>query len=162
VSKQPFMTIPVFLLMLAFSSPVHSTQLEQSYGLGLGLPYGGLGVNYELGVNDYFAPTLGLGYLPDNIGWNAGVRFYYPGRDARFRGRLTALYGTNVILKKTIAGNTDYDTQTGMSGGLGFNWRFGDYWSFAVDLFVVENDVPAGYEEKGSEVKFTLGFSRHW
>lgn len=136
--------------------------LEQSVGFGLGLPYGGVGVNYELGVNDYFAPTLGVGLLPDNLGWNLGVRLYYPGRDSKLRGRLTALYGTNTLIEYTGYGESDYKTKEGFSAGIGANWRFSKTWAFDADLFVAESKAPAGAEKKGGDVKFSLGMSRRW
>jgi len=150
------------LLIFSFSSvPAFSAELEHVVGAGIGLPYGGFGVSYELGVCDYFAPVLGVGLLPDNIGWNVGARLYYPGRDAKFRARLTALYGTNTLVEHKHS-NDDYDTETGMSGGVGLNWRFAPHWALDADFFVVENDVPDGYEQEGSDVKIALGCSFRW
>lgn len=162
MSKHHFFIIPVFLFTVFISSPAQSIELEHVVGGGIGLPYGGIGANYELGINDYFAPVVGLGLFPENIGWNAGARLYYPGRDAKFRGRLTALYGTNTVLERTVSGNKEYDTDTGLSAGLGINWRFGDRWAFDADVFLVDHDTPPGYTKEGSDVKGALGFSFRW
>lgn len=162
MNKHFYLIISAFLFTFVFSAPAYSNQLEHVIGGGIGLPYGGIGANYELGINDYFAPIVGLGLLPEDIGWNVGARLYYPGRDAKFRGRLTALYGTNTLLERTVAGEREYDTDTGLSGGIGINWRFGDHWAFDADVFVVDYDIPVGYEEQGSDVKGSLGFSRRW
>ncbi len=164
MNKNLYLIISALLLTFTFSAPAYSNQLEHVVGGGIGLPYGGgIGGNYEMGVNDYFAPIVGLGSLPENIGWNAGARLYYPGRDAKFRGRLTALYGTNTILETTFAGSKKYDTKTGLSGGLGINWRFGDHWAFDADFFVVDQDIPEGYKQEDSVVAAgSLGFSWRW
>ncbi len=153
-------TVSILLFITAFCVPANANSMENVFGLGIGMPYGGLGVNYELSLNDYFAPTVGVGSLPENTGWNVGLRLYYPGRDHKFRGRITALYGTNTVLERERNNSdSDYDTETGFSGGIGFNWRFGKAWAFDGDLFFAESDIPEGYEEKGGDVKFSLGFS---
>lgn len=152
----------IFLMItgLSFSASADYTH-ENVFGFGFGLPYGGLGINYELGLNDYLAPTIGVGYLPENIGWNAGVRLYYPGRDYILRGRITALYGTNTLLERKGSGS-DYKTETGISVGIGFDWRFGEEWGFCGDLLLADKDTPAGYEEKSGDIFLALGFSYRW
>ncbi len=153
--------IPLFFFTTLFSTPAFSAEFEHVFGTGIGLPYGGLGVNYELGVCDYFAPVIGLGIIPDNVGWNAGARLYYPGREAKLRARLTALYGTNAVIEREYS-SEDYDAETGLSGGIGINWRFARHWAFDADLFVVDQDIPNGYKEEGSDVKISLGCSFRW
>jgi hypothetical protein len=119
-----------------------------------------MGVNYELAINDYVAPTAGLGYFDDNAIWNAGVRFYYPGRDYKFRGRLTALYGVNTILEdKQPYENKEYDTRTGFSGGIGFDVRFGTQWSFNMDILAADKNIPDNYESESNSILMALGFS---
>ncbi len=162
MKKHLYLIVLTFLFTLTFSAPAYSNQLEHVIGWGLGVPYGGIGANYELSVNDYFAPTVGLGLLPENIGWNVGARLYYPGRDAKLRGRVTALYGTNTLLKRTIWGKEEYDTDTGLTGGIGINWRFGDHWAFDADLLALDHDTKPGYENNDSTLKGSLGFSRRW
>jgi hypothetical protein len=162
MSKFRFFIIPLFLLTLCFTAPAQSREIEHCFGYGIGLPYGGVGGNYEAGISDYFAPLIAIGFLPDNIGWNLGARLYYPGRDAKFRGRLTALYGTNTLVEKAYWWDTEYETANGFSGGLGFNWRFAKHWAFDADLFAVDQDVPSGYTEEGPDLKISLGFSSRW
>ena len=153
-------SIILILTGLCFSS--HASSIENVFGFGIGMPYGGFGVNYELGLNDYLAPTAGVGYLPDNLGWAVGLRLYYPGRELKFRGRFTALYGTNTLIENKGFFDSEYETETGFSAGIGFNWRFGKNWAFDGDLFIADSDIPTGYEEKGSDVKFSLGLSYRW
>jgi hypothetical protein len=143
-------------------SPAHCDSLDHAIGGGFGLPYGGVGVNYELGVNEFIAPTFGVGLVPDNLGWNAGVRAYYPGRDYIVRGRLTLLYGTNVILEKEGVSGGDEETDTGLSLGVGVDWRFGEDWGVSADLFVADTDTPRGYEKVDNDIFMALGVSYHW
>ncbi len=163
MKKRLSLSIIAITLSMVICSSALCNQVEHSAGFGIGLPYGGVtGVNYELGLNDYFAPVVGIGVLPDNIGWNVGARVYYPGREAKVRGRLTALYGTNTLLETSTLGSKDYETEEGFSGGLGVNWRFAEHWAFDADVFVVDSDVPAGYTQEGSDVKGAIGFSYRW
>lgn len=155
-------TLFTLLVLACLTTPASANTHENVFGFGFGLPYGGLGVNYECSFNDYLVPLVGIGTLPDNIGWNVGVRLYYPDREAQFRGRITALYGINTLLENRSSAGSDYETETGISAGIGVNWRFGRSWAFDADLFLVNSDVPAGYEEKGSDVKIALGFNYRW
>jgi hypothetical protein len=154
----------MMLFMLVIHPSVFAAEVENVIGIGLGLPYGGFGINYELGISDYFAPTFGVGYLPDNLGWNVGARLYYPDRSAKIRGRVTVLYGTNLLIeRRNWSGGEEYETDEGISAGVGFNWQFSQNWAFDGDLFYTDYEIPEGYEEKGgSEVKFSLGFSSRW
>lgn len=161
MKPQSIFIILLFLVVTFFSTPAFCAKFEHVFGAGVGLPYGGLGVNYEFGVCDYFAPVFGLGLVPDNVGWNAGARLYYPGRESTFRARLTALYGTNTIIERADS-DEEYDTETGLSGGIGINWRFAQHWAFDADLFFVDQDIPDGYEKEGSDIKISLGCSFRW
>lgn len=151
------------MVLMGLATFSHGNSIENVLGFGIGLPYGGLlGINYEFGINDYMAPTFGMGLQPDNVGWNAGFRLYYPGRDSIFRGRATVLYGVNTVIETIIEGSeSKYDTETGLSGGVGFNWRYHKNWAFDFDLFFVDSDIPEGYEKKGGHI-VSLGFSRRW
>jgi hypothetical protein len=149
----------VLLCLVSGTVIAQMAEAEHSFGFGLGLPYGGLGVNYELGATDYFACTIGLGRVPDNIAWNVGIRLYYPGREAKFRGRTTFLCGTNLVLETQHWYGSEYKTEEGLSTGIGFSWRFGKKWAFDADLFHIDANIPAGYEEQGPDTKISLGFS---
>ena len=154
-------TVSLLFMLTVFCVPANANSTEDAIGFGIGLPYGGLGVNYELSFNDYIAPTIGLGILPGNAGWNIGMRLYYPARDHKFRGRITALYGTNTVLEKKniFSGSSDYELEAGFSGGIGFSWRFGKAWAFDGDLFFVESDVSEDYDKQSGDVLISFGFS---
>jgi hypothetical protein len=136
---------------------------EHAIGAGIGLPYGGdFGINYELGLNEYLAPTIGIGWLPDNIGWNLGIRAYYPGREYFVRGRFTLLYGTNSEHEKIGVSGSDHKTNSGFSAGIGVDWRLNENWGVGADLFIADIDTPAGYEKNDDDFFLALGFNYRW
>jgi hypothetical protein len=116
---------------LMLSTTAGAAQMEQVVGIGLGLPYGRFGVNYEHGLSDWFAPTAGIGRLHDDAYWNIGGRLNYPGRDAKLRGRLTALYGTDATLHREFGGTK---ALKGFSGGIGIDWRYSKNWGIGADI----------------------------
>ncbi len=150
--------LPIFVL----AAGAKANEFEHNLGIGIGLPYGGWGLNYEFGATDYFAPTFGIGERRDTQ-WNVGFRLYYPGKSAKFRFRTTFLYGSNTIIKREYPnGRSEYEAREGASAGPGFNWRFGEKWGFDFDFFIVDSDIPDGYEEKSSGNIIALGFVRRF
>jgi hypothetical protein len=152
--------ILLFCLPLLLSTGALAMKPEHVVGLGLGLPYGGVGVNYELGLNEWFAPTGGLGYYDDDTRWNVGGRFYYPGQTAKLRGRVTLLYGTNATLNNSFTG--EKKALEGFSAGVGVDWRYSSHWAYSFDVFVADPDVPAGANRENNGIVIALGFSRRW
>lgn len=151
----------LFSALTVCSQPAMGIEIDQTLGMGIGLPYGGLlGLNYELGLGDWFAPTAGVGLLENSTGWNVGGRFYYPGRKAVVRGRLTALYGTNATLDPGFGG--DKEALEGFSGGLGITWRYSNNWGMAADIFLADVDKPPFTTGDESQLLIALGFTRRW
>jgi opacity protein-like surface antigen len=159
-----FVSAVLFLFMLTgLSLSAHAQYPEHIVGAGIGLPYGGdFGVNYELGLNEFVAPTIGIGWLPDNIGWNLGVRAYYPGRDYYVRGRFTLLYGTNSDHERISASGSDHKTNSGFSAGVGVDWELTDHWGVCADMFIADIDTPAGYNKNDDDFFLALGFYYRW
>mgnify|MGYP000530703033 FL=1 len=129
-----------------------------SIGVGVGIPFGGLGLNYEYRLNDYAALIMGLGFVPENVGYNAGVRFYYPKPTATFRGRLSVLYGVNAIEDNIYTDK--YETQTGLSVGPGLSWFFSKNLALDVDFLFTNYKASEGFTEKGPSTKISLGIRR--
>ena len=129
---------------------------EQVLGIGFGIPYGALGVNYEIGINQYAAGTVGLGFAIEGVGWFAGGRLYYP-VSAKLRTRLTAGYGVTAVVTGSENG-----TRTGFAIGPGLDWRYGEKWSFQADVLFATFDVHEGEHGDDSGVKIALGFARRW
>jgi hypothetical protein len=72
------------------------------------------------------------------------------------------LYGTNVILEKEGVSGSDEETDTGLSLGVGVDWRFSEDWGVSADLFVADTDTPRGYEKVDNDIFMALGVSYHW
>ena len=143
------------------SDPSYS-EVEHELGFGYGLPYGSdFGINYELGLTKYLAPTIGVGYLDNNLGWNVGVRLYYPFRNNTIKLRTTALYGTNFVLK---GGARNNETIEDLSIGLGVNWRREKGLNFGVDIFYMFYDDRPRYENNNynNNIKIAIGSSYNW
>ena len=127
-----------------------------TFGVGLGLPYGGVGGNFETGQQTRL--SVGVGWLPDNIGWNVGIKHYFqPLVVGEGSFSISAYYGVNQIQERIYispySSSHEYDTDTGFSVGLGWT---GD--EIDLGILVPFNDVPAGYEEYGPPVKIYIGY----
>ena len=138
-------------LVVGLAAPAIGGGEKQSprLGIGLGIPYGGVGLNYE--TAGQAVPTLGLGYVPGGVGWNVGLRYYLkPPGTTNMNWRITAFYGVNTILDT----GSEYDTRTGVSLAIGVKNAKG----FDADLVIPFTNVPAGYEEAGAALKLSLGW----
>lgn len=121
--------------------------------LGLGIPYGGFGINYEHPFNDMISLQGALGYL-GGAGWSAGAKVYAMKNTGRnIRLYLSALYGTTTIVD-TGKTNSNWELKTGTAVGLGFGKR-----SWQVEFLYVPTKVPAGMEQVGGNVKLGVGWS---
>lgn len=120
-----------------------------NWGLGLGVPYGVLGANFETGDRTRFSG--GLGYAVVGLGWNVGVKHYFrPLSEGQGSMSLSAYYGTNTYIQKW----GDDELQNGFSVGLG--WTRGHFDIGLLLPFV--SDIPEGGEEQGPRVKLYLGY----
>lgn len=113
-----------------------SEQGVPSLGVGIGLPYGGIGGRFGYNLIDRLNVFGGVGYQLAGVGFNVGIRKEFPStRMAQFY--LTGMYGTNAATK--VVGLSDYDDlYAGPTVGLGFklNSRMteGNYWDLGLLL----------------------------
>lgn len=132
------------------------------YAAGYGIPYGYLGINGEFSLLEYVSLMGGMGYSPGGSSWIMGARVYTNRRSRRFRPRISMLYGTVSVLSKRYGPEETYENDQGYGFGLGFEWKVVDpaRYSLDFDIIMTDYDVPPGYEKKGPEIKFSLGFGR--
>jgi len=132
------------------------------YAAGYGIPYGYLGINGEFSLLEYISLMGGMGYSPGGSSWIMGARVYTNRRSRRFRPRISMLYGTVSVLTKRYGPEETYENDQGYGYGLGFEWKVVDpaRYSLDFDIIMTDYDVPPGYEKKGPEIKFSLGFGR--
>lgn len=108
---------------------------KPQFGLGFGLPYGGIGVKYETAL---MSKSFALTAAPGLTGSNAGVKYYLPLKEkAKSRTFFSARYG--IMLTKVDDFGTGADstkTFPGFCVGAGMRWQ---HW-----------EVEAGYAPKPS------------
>lgn len=142
MKKFILLSICLLFLQIAYAQDdVQETHLssqkgETTFGLGLGLPYGGIGLRLGTNIIDHLNLFGGLGYQISGVGYNIGLRKDFKSSNmAQFY--LTAMYGTNAAIK--VKGLPSYDkVYSGASFGLGvkINSRSkeGNYWDLGLLL----------------------------
>ena len=119
--------------------------IESSIGIGGGLDYGGLGINYLMYPDNHLGAFLGLGYNILGLGYNAGLKYRFNKENHKPHTTsfyALAMFGYNAALKVTTydpySGNNSVFQKVyyGPSVGLGFERRRSQYkkgyWSFAL------------------------------
>ena len=138
-------TILTALLLIAISTQLHAQAVnttpkfdQSSLGVGLGLDYGGIGVNYTVFPSQNVGLFGGAGFALAGVGYNVGVKLRSVPKKANqmtcFYG--LAMYGYNAaiaITNKTSLNKLFY----GPTIGVGFDLRShpytkNSYWSFAL------------------------------
>jgi hypothetical protein len=92
-----------------------------SFGIGLGLDYGGIGARYTYFVNPYIGVFGSGGYAIAGLGYNAGVVLRLLNK-TRITPTLSAMYGYNAAIKVDNLPSPPYDMSKlyyGPSVGLG-------------------------------------------
>lgn len=134
------MLVCLFAVMIAQAAEDKSStawlKLDKSqFGIGFGLPYGGIGVKYETAI---MAKNFTLTAAPGLTGSNAGVKYYLPaGEKSKSRTFLSARYG--IMLTKVDdfgSGSDSTKTFAGFCIGAGVRGR---HW-----------EAEAGYAPKPS------------
>jgi hypothetical protein len=116
-------------------------------GAGIGIPYGGYGVNTEYRINRYVSVSAGLGYVHhEGPGWAVGAAFYPLKNDETFNPRISGNLGRVNTIEWTnnFTGSHRYEGVNGGTLGGGFEWRVYKMLSLDFDLCYVFEDLPAG------------------
>ena len=115
---------------------VSSAKSFSAIGLGLGLPYGGIGLNFTTYAADNFGLFGGIGYQFAGVGYNFGmIKDFLSSGQAQLY--LTAMYGSNASI--VVEGASEFNkVYTGFTTGMGvkINSRRteGNYWNFGLLL----------------------------
>lgn len=187
--KRTIAIITVLLMLAAVASAQETAQKERSsIAIGLGVPYGVLGVNVDIGVAPRLALSGGVGTtVLAGMGYNFGAKYFLASQESSFRPLVGAYYGTNALAEvqstsqyddpyyKGASGaksaawssNTpdDFTSFSGLSLMLGAQWMWGASRTSGLDLGVVliaSTGLDAeqlGVEEPG-RVKIALGYRR--
>ncbi|MBC8479410.1 MAG: hypothetical protein H8D46_03005 [FCB group bacterium] len=126
----------------AFSQEMlNSDGKGNTYGFGLGIPYGVLGANmdYSIAQNLYLSAGIGSTVL-DGVGYNIGAKYFFRPATETFRPRVSAFYGINSILEldySAVGGENETKTYTGLSIGVGAQWMWGPNKSQGLDIDII-------------------------
>lgn len=113
-------------------------------GLGVGIDFGGIGLNAMSMVTEHVGLFGAFGYNLDNIGLNVGVRLYTKDQLARWRPYFSAMYGYNAVYIIKNADNfnrTFYGTTIGV--GVDLKDSRSNFWTLALQVPFRSDDVKA-------------------
>ncbi len=157
--------VPILLVILITinqSVAQSSDKNSATFGVGLGLPYGGIGARLGYNVADNFNLFGGVGYNFDGAGYNFGLLYSFP-TEKRSEFYLDAMYGTNAVILVEGVGTEDLsESYTGLSFGAGFKInslsKEGSYWDIGLivplrssdyqdDVDVIKNNPAIDFTE---------------
>lgn len=134
-----------FLLLSVLLRPAAAADDPPSYppgivrlGIGIGIPYGGVGINLDLFPVQYLAISGAAGTAIFDDLLMVGGKLFPLGREDRFNPRFAGYY-VNDTSHKLFGGTT---TRTGFAISGGFEWRFTRHQGLDVDLSYL--DVSQG------------------
>ncbi len=137
---------------------------KNSFGLGLGVPYGVLGANLDVNVAPNLNLSAGIGTtVLAGIGYSFGLKYFFMPIERTFRPRISAYYGVNTVVE--YIGGGDNESYVGINLGIGTQWMWGKTKSNGLDLdiiYIATTGLDAeemGIEEP-SKVKLSIGY-RH-
>jgi hypothetical protein len=121
---------------------------QNSIGLGLGIPYGVLGVNADINIVPNVNISLGIGTtILAGVGYNIGLKYFFSPVENPLRPRISAYYGTNEVSELTrmyTYGNvfyasptTEKKSYTGINLGIGVQWMWGITKSNGIDFDII-------------------------
>ncbi len=165
-----FLLLSGVLVVVGVFAYVVNAEAGDAYhniGAGFGIPFGFLGVNYELEMDVSeslsMSPTAAVGHtIFAGLGWNVGVQTSFLSQDSKWRPGFSVWYGTNTIVETW----DDYESETGLTLGVGIKYRSRptSKGAWVLHLLYPFNDIgeDGGYEEYGAPVKIAFGYSRRF
>lgn len=97
--KKYLLILSVFFSVLDSLSAQHLSTLkgQSSLGIGVGLPYGGIGIKLGYNTSDHVTFFGGLGYNLVGIGANGGIQLSIPS-EKQSEFYFTGMYGYNSVI----------------------------------------------------------------
>jgi len=139
-------------------SPNIFAQGKFDLGVGLGIPYGILGVNAEYYPLDTFSLSGGVGTtILAGVGYDVALNYYFGQNKQSWIPRISVHYGTNGILETlSFSNDDDYESFEGVSVGVGVKRMMDNSSGFAFDVFYIASsdlfDRVDELREQGVEV----------
>jgi hypothetical protein len=135
-------------------------------GIGLGVPYGQVGLNLSYRMNDLIEASGGYGTAFNGFtGWAVGGRLYPFTGLKRLRPRLSAFYGVVQGITATDRNTGDLKTIAlikGIALGPGLEWKFFRHHSLDFDLFYTAGKAPEKYHLTDKKLIPSLGYGYHF
>lgn len=133
---------------------------KASIGIGLGVPYGILGINGEYFFLRNLSLSAGIGTsIFAGPGYSAGLRLYLRSPENTWQPKVSAHYGTNGL----IATGGFSQTYRGLTLGLGQIFMFGPRKTDGIDAtltYLATSGVFAHPEAPSGRVRISIGY-RH-
>jgi len=135
--------LTVFMVLLFLSTLLNAAEKtnnelkKHSFGIGFGVPYGGLGLNadFAMGSNFYISTGVGGGF-----GFTGGIRYIFTSLEKTFRPRISLFYGNNSLAKVEYSyKDSEYEEYKGVTILLGAQWMFGHKKRHGFDFDVSHN-----------------------
>ena len=147
---------------------------KSTFGVGVGLDYGGLGINFTTSLHTNVAVFGGIGYSISDLGFNFGLkaRMMSKVKPSRVTPYGMLMYGRNTFVKIDGASGLNKSFK-GISFGFGTDFSFkprkNGYWSvgFAipirnseVDSYIryLKNYQRVTFKDESAPFTFTLGY----
>lgn len=136
-------------------------------GIGLGIPYGILGINGELFLLPRISLSAGLGTTVfAGLGYNAGLKVYLRKmEEKRWQPNLSAYYGINGMIIDESFSNDFNQKYSGLSLGIGQVWQLGAQKRSGIDLNLmvlatsgVYEATKAMYLDKPFPLRLSIGY----
>jgi hypothetical protein len=167
----------IFVVLLMGTASLKAQHLSSSkgaasFGVGTGLPYGGIGGRLSFNPGDNVTMFGGLGYNFGSIGANGGLQLIIPSQK-QTEFYFTGMYGYNAVMASEIVGTTSR-TYYGASFGVGLKINSlsteGNYWDVGIlapirskrykdDIEAIENNPYMKLESKPWPILFYVGYN---
>ena len=155
MSKVSVIVIAVLVVVGLFAASMAQAQTSSPYrlGVGLGVPYGGIGVAAEMQGSSQLAPTAGVGVLA-GLGWNVGAHYYLkPSAGDKHEGiRATVLFGTCALASETTGDENKW--MTGLTLGIG---KQGKNWNCDLLFELPTSNAPNGFDKSTTTIDLSFG-----
>jgi len=147
----------LFILILAivtvsFTSINAQVAKTGSIGIGIGVPYGVLGINGEIAIHKHISLSAGLGSTTfAGLGYALGARVYLKPAENKLRPRVSLHYGVNSILANLVSsGSSPFDGEkfSGLTLGIGTLAMFGEKRKHGFDFEVVYLATRVGMQDE--------------
>jgi len=142
----------IAIVTLSYTSINAQVAKAGSVGVGIGVPYGILGINGEIAVHKYFSLSAGLGStIYAGLGYAVGARAYLKPAESKWRPRISMHYGVNsmIAVQESLTGiYSDGKKFSGLSIGIGTLAMFGERRKNGFDFEVVYLATTGGLEDE--------------